>query len=112
MLRHEHVAVDAESVPTASILEDRQKYLFDAVIFEERLALVATAGDKVRTAGVVAALESRRHGFTLEDCAKSVGDGGHVSTFCASTLSPATNLDAPSLLRSKRVGIQTLDVAG
>jgi hypothetical protein len=70
MLRHEHVAVDAESVPTASMFQDSQECLFNADIVKQRPAPVATAGDEVRTARVVMALEFRRHEFTLEDCVK------------------------------------------
>jgi hypothetical protein len=48
MLPHEHVAVDTESVPTASILQHCQKYFFDAVVVKQWLAPVATASDEVR----------------------------------------------------------------
>jgi hypothetical protein len=77
VLRHQHVSVHAESVPPAGLFENREKYLLDAIVGEQRFAPVTTAGDEVRAARIVMAFEPRRHGNKLEDRDERLSDHGH-----------------------------------
>jgi hypothetical protein len=75
---HQNVAVHTEIELLSSFLKDSQEALFDAVIVEQRSPPITTAGNKMRTAGVVIALEFRGHEIKLQVCAKRVGDGEHA----------------------------------
>jgi len=57
VLGHQYVPVDAKLVLFPSFLQDVQEALLDAVIVEQGPTLIATAGDEVRVARVVMALE-------------------------------------------------------
>jgi hypothetical protein len=48
VFRHEHISVHTEAVPPASLFEDGEKCILDAIVGEQRPAPIATAGDEVR----------------------------------------------------------------
>jgi len=77
VLGHQYVPVDAKLVLFPSFLQDVQEALLDAVVVEQGPTLIATAGDEVRAARVVVALEPYGHESRVGESRVRFCYGGH-----------------------------------